>query len=155
MDKENKIFFNQNLNRVVLKKNKKNYSVYFYKKKKNNIINFKSCELNISFGIENYNYKKIVNLEFDKLKESNIVHNTLSQIYLIEDFFENINKYKEDMKYTLPKSLFSDINEKEFVSNIKLKDNHNPLFRTHLKIKKKNTLVNLLIKMKKKFFINF
>ena len=130
-------YYNYNFKNIAFYQNKTTYNIFIYKDMMREI-KIKSSILNIPFGIEDYNNKKIINLELFNIKSNNEVYKMYSQIKSIELFFENFLKNCNIIKRDLPNNLLNDIKNKSFISCIKDRENSNALFRVHIKkIKKK------------------
>jgi hypothetical protein len=134
-------FYNYNFKEIAFYNNKKSYNIFIYKEMMKEII-FNTPKLNIPFGIEDYNNKKIVNLEFKNIESNNNIYNLYSNIKNVELFFENLIENSKIINRDLPNNLLNDIKNKQFISCIKEKKNFDPLFRTHLKKIKKKYLTN-------------
>ena len=129
MDKNNK-FYNFNLDKLNFQKKRKTYFIYEFENFKNKLINFKTVKLNIPFGVEFYNSKYILNIEY---LNNNFSHNQLIEIRKIEKYFEEIKETNISLH------LKEDLENKVFCSSLnKRKDSF--LFRTHLKVQKKNVI---------------
>jgi hypothetical protein len=123
-------FYNFNLDKLNFQKKRKTYFIYEFENFKNKLINFKSVKVNIPFGVENYNSKYILNLEY---LNNNFSHNQIVEIKKIENFFSNL----KDKNISL--HLKEELEDKTFSSSLnKRKDSI--LFRTHLKVQKKNII---------------
>tara|TARA_B100002019_G_scaffold264715_1_gene253734 strand:- start:161 stop:739 length:579 start_codon:yes stop_codon:yes gene_type:complete len=132
-------FYNYNFKDIAFYQNKKSYNIFIYEDFMKEII-FNTPNLNIPFGIEDYNNKKILNLEFKNIKLNNNLYNLYSNIKNVESFFINLNKNENIIKRPFPNNLLNDIKNKKFISSIKDKENFDPLFRIHLKKVKRKYL---------------
>jgi len=122
------------LKNIILVKNKNNYEIYekafmaglaanpiSYNKK----IILASPPLKIPFGIEIYNYKKLINFEFVKMDTNENMHNFYKNIRQLENHFAKMDTIE--------------LKNKQFVSCIKPRpgnnggDDFDPLLRIHLK----------------------
>jgi len=121
---------------------RQNYEVYI----KNEIsikLNLTTPNLKITFGIEKFNSKDIINLEFHQIKNDNdnTIYNFLVQLKQIEQFISRLS-----FDYTASNELIyknyeflKNIKGKQYMSCIRQKSNFNPTLRTHIwKNKSKN-----------------
>ena len=130
-------YYNHNFKNIAFYHNKTSYNIFIYKDMMKEI-KIQSSILNIPFGIEDYNNKKIINLELMNIKSNKDVYRMYSEIKSIELFFENFIKNSEIIDRDLPNNLLDDIKNKSFISCIKDRENSNALFRVHIKkIKRK------------------
>ena len=122
---------------------KKNYQIFFKNYGKATRFRLKTPLMKIPFGIEKYNFKEIVNLEFINTK-NNDVQNFLSSIKEIDSFFFKLKyqNFYNDLDCKINENNFLD---KYYISCLRFKDNFNPLLRVHLK-KNKNAIKSIFYK---------
>ena len=130
---DNILFYEFNLNKLVFQKKRKTYFIYEFDNFKTRNIKFKSVRMHIPFGIEKYNSKFILNLEFYDYDKNNYTYNQIMEIKNLELYFKDLL----DKKISL--SLKEDLENKTFCSSIKERKN-SFLLRTHLKVQKKNII---------------
>jgi len=127
----------QDLNNIIFKRSGKKYSIYnknIYEKTYEKYT-IKLENMLCRFGIEKYNSKKIVNLEFNEYKKNNKMLNQFNDIKQMDNFMKNINLYNDSY-------ILSDLEDKQYLSCLREKKNYNPLIRLHIKEKSKNILTN-------------
>lgn len=143
--------------RFIQQQNKNTFKIMYlnaedqYKK-----IIYKTPIVNIPFGVEKYNFKDIINVEFTNLKGSNEVYNFYTQIKQIDEFLTNLNK--EDNKDThsvdfinnLNYELVNNIKGKTYISCIRENKKYDPMLRTHVR-KTKKMIKSKVYKNKKEF----
>ncbi|CAH6421773.1 Hypothetical protein KVN_LOCUS459 [uncultured virus] len=135
---------NINLNDIVFVKDKTNYKIFFKKGPNYEKLVIKSPIIKVPFGIEKYNNKDIINLEFTDLGKNNDIYNFHTKIKNIDNFIRKIFMDKEiqsNLKYKVNLDLVNQLSKKYYLSCIKNRpENFPPLMRTHLKYKNKNIL---------------
>jgi hypothetical protein len=87
-------FFN-----VMLVAQRKNYLIFLYKDKIKHKINFTTPKLSIPFGVELYNNKQILNLEFKDRTKNNDVNNFLIYMKQIDAYFKDMPSDAEKDNY--------------------------------------------------------
>ena len=108
-----------NLYNIKFVKDKKNYRIYH----KNKLVTISTPFMYIPFGIENYKYKNILNIEFKD--NNNDIHNLCAIIKQIDKFFRKLS-YDDNLTY-----LKVNVKNKRYISCMRYKIK--PLLRTHLK----------------------
>ena len=132
------------LKRITLVKVKNNYEIYenaFMDGISTNPINYNkkiiltTPKLKIPFGVETYNYKKLINFELVNMEKDNDMHNFYKNIKQLENHFANMDTIE--------------LKNKQFVSCLKPRpgnsnnsNNFDPLLRIHLKTKSNKILTN-------------
>jgi hypothetical protein len=124
-----------NFQNLTFIKTKKNYKILTKSKNTEgdeifNKIIVVSPPINCNFGIEEYNYKYIINFELTDLKKNNNIYNFHSFIKSLDNYFVT----------TAPQKI-KEIQNKTYISCIKSKkENLDPLLRIHLKNKNQNII---------------
>ena len=127
MEKPDVYIGDYNLKNIVLKKNRKNYSLYEFKDGVNRVITIKLTGMKIPFGVEKYGYKELINFEFLNKDKYNNSLNNYNKIKQIDSYFRGLK----------------DFNDKYYKSCIKERDDYDPLLRVHLKKRGKNILTTI------------
>lgn len=132
-----------NLYNVIFVNRRNNYNIYLkdWDNGKNwwseKVCKFTTPSMAIPFGVEKYNYKEIVNLEFTGLNENNSVYNFYSKIKQIDTFMINLSKYEnfaEKLKFTPSQDLLNKLRGKDYVSCIRQRPGKfDSLLRVHIK----------------------
>jgi hypothetical protein len=140
----------KNLSNMMLVKLKKNHSVFI----KNNFgkkIRFivKATGFRCPFGVEKYNYKYIINLQFSNMK-NNITQNNFTIFTQIDNFLKGLSNEKNKPKCNYISEQFcKELEKLQFNPSIKMFDaldnldengnsKYDPLLRVHLKKSGKN-----------------
>ncbi|AYV82062.1 MAG: hypothetical protein Homavirus5_4 [Homavirus sp.] len=127
---------------IVFVKTKNNYMIFIKNFNTLNRLRLKTPPMFTPFGIEKYNYKDIVNLEFHELKKNNDMYNFWSYLQQLDKFFINIKyeNFTTKLNNKIPEEIINGIKTKTYISCIRPRDgDFNPLLRTHIK-KNKNTI---------------
>lgn len=132
---------------LVVSKNKKKYEIL----KNNKKIGIKSEIVRAPFGIEKYNNKYIINIEFTGYKENNNVYNFLNKIKQMDYFFERIKwdkNIKKEASY-ITEEFIEEIKDKEYKSCIKNRpNNYDPLLRVYIMEIKQKMITKFINKEK-------
>lgn len=107
---------------------KKSYKISYCNYKKYSPIFLTIPNTGAPFGIENYSFKDIVNIELNHTI-NNDLHNVHSALLCFDTFFSNLceNKY-------ISQEMRADLQGKKYISCLKQKSpEFSPLLRTHLK----------------------
>ena len=99
---------------------KKNYTIFEEINGSRNSIKFKLYGMKCPFGIEKYYFKEIINFEFLKKDSNNNMLNNYNKIKQLDEFFNNRDEF----------------HGKQYMSCLRIRDNYDPLIRTHIKQKK-------------------
>jgi hypothetical protein len=130
----NFIFTKRGKNYTILLRNGKDYGNY-------RKFAFCSPRLKIPFGIENYNYKKIINLQFIDYKKDNKLYNFYSCLKQLDNFFYRLS-YDTSVNKHFSNNLIEQLKDKKYIPTIK--KSYTPLLRTHLKETKKEIQTNII-----------
>jgi hypothetical protein len=126
------IFFNNyNLKNTLFIPEKTKYRIVNVDlNKKVSKMTFKLNNVKMPFGVEKYNNKNIINLEFTN--ENNDDSNDYSKICLFDKYMKNLSE--ESSVFKLPNELLELIKTKQYMPIIKQRSkNYKPLLRTHVK----------------------
>ena len=99
------------------------------------IISIETLPMGIPFGIETYNYKNILNIEFSKMNNNNAMYNLYSTISQIDKFFSRLSYDKSIVsKIRISKKVLQNISGKSYVPSVRTRPHKfDPLFRTYIK----------------------
>jgi hypothetical protein len=122
-------YYMYNIKVKKLRENLYNINLFDYGKYKKII--FTMDNVISPFGIEKFENKDIINIEFSNHENSNNINNILKEITQFEKFITNIT-YKK-LKYNLPYQFIEQIKDKKFVSCIKTPPNFEPHLRVHIR----------------------
>ena len=124
-----------NIMLIPLKKNFKIYHAKYYPKKIYEIIKIKTLPMGIPFGIEKYNYKDILNIEFSNMNNNNTMYNFYSMISQIDKFFARLSYDKSIInKVYIPKKILQNISGKSYTPSIRSRPHKfDSLLRTYVK----------------------
>jgi len=127
-----------NLYNIILTPLKKNFKIYHIKydpSKIYEIISIKTLSMGIPFGIEKYNYKNILNIEFSKMNNDNAMYNLYSTISQIDKFFARLSYDKSIInKIRISKKVLQNISGKSYVPSVRTRPHKfDPLLRTYVK----------------------
>jgi hypothetical protein len=90
--------------------------------------------MNIPFGVEKYNYKDILNLEFGIKNGDNNIHNFYVNMANIDDFFKKLSCDKQHIeKVKIPFNILHKIMGKTYVPSVRKRYNFDPLLRVYVK----------------------
>ena len=106
---------------VIDKEKKGSYLLFLKKENELDEIKFNLPILRTPFGIENFNNKRVINIEFTNMENDNDVHNLYSQISGLEEQFQEQIQVDDFETYG-----------KEFVSCIRKKGKFDPLLRVNV-----------------------
>ena len=128
---------NYNFSYLRYVRDKKNYKVFTkdFNTNKYSRMRFVTPNMFIPFGLESYQKKAIVNIEFPK--NDNFSNNFLGDIQQIDKFFLGLKSesFREFYRLQIPKDLIDNIEKKLYVSCLRQKDGFQPMLRTHAKTK--------------------
>lgn len=102
----------------------------------NKCLEFQTPYLGIPFGVEKYNGKHIINLQFDGKDKNNKIYESFTELQRIESWLRNIVK---DEKWVF----YEDFKDKEYIPSIKPRGKWDPIIRCHLKGGKKGITAEL------------
>jgi hypothetical protein len=136
------LFFDYNLLNLVFvesksKMNAASFGILIKNKDENEKIKFK-CDLPMlsPFGVEKYNYKYILNLEFTNKSNNNNMYNFFTSLWSLDKFFNDFKKNINFLHFNVPNKIKELIKDKQYSSFIVIrKDKFDPLLRLHLKFK--------------------
>jgi hypothetical protein len=131
---------NYNLLNMTFIKSKNNYKIFIKNFKQHNKLRIRTPSMFTPFGMEKYNSKDIVNLEFIDYNKNNEMYNFLSTIRQVDKFFINLkyDNFVSKLTNDKTKEIVSVLKNKSYISCIRPRgENFNPLLRTHVKKTKK------------------
>ena len=144
---------NYNLKNMMITKKGKSYIAYILEMGKQFVpLKFQFNNVKIPFGIEKYNYKYIINIEFIKNnKHLNYVNNIRAIDNVMKHLYENKDDYNK-----ISNGFKEDIKDKQYSSCLREKVKMNPLLRTHFRMKsnkiiKKINNTDNIMNLKNKF----
>lgn len=131
---------NYDLKNMMITKKGKSYITYILGLEKQFIpLKFKFNNVKIPFGIEKYNYKYIINIEFIK---NNTHMNYVNNIKAIDSVMKNLYVNKDNYN-KISNDFKENIKNKQYSSCLREKVNMNPLLRTHLKMRSNKIITTI------------
>ena len=131
-----------NMYNMFLKKQKKSYQIMVKYFGKPDVIRFKLSYLKSPFGVEQYAYKEIVNLEFVNHLKNNLSHNNYAIIKQLDDLLSKLNTKAPEIEnfMYINSDQLNVLNGLYYSPLVKQRpDGFDPLVRLHLR-KVKNTI---------------
>jgi hypothetical protein len=131
-----------NLFYLYFKKQKNSYRLFIKSGRRLQLIKFKLRNVLCPFGIETFNNKKIVNLEFCNYQKDNNSYNNYIFFKRIDEIFSKFSRGRDYLKKFRNIGIYSDINEKVLNATYKSsirekksdeKGDYDPLFRVYLR----------------------
>jgi len=111
------------LNNIILISKGKNFMIRESTKNGNVPISFKLYHMNSPFGIEKYAYKELVNFEITGKDKYNSAYNNYAKIKQLDEYFKTANAYTKHFN----------IDDKQYKSCLREKEEYDPMVRIHLK----------------------
>lgn len=121
---------NINLYNLIFTKRGKNYTIVLRNGKDLKKFAFASPALKIPFGVEKYNYKRIVNLQFIDYKKNNSLYNFYSCLKQLDNFFYRLS-YDTTVNNHFSPNLIEQLKGKQYIPF--MKKSYAPILRTHLR----------------------
>jgi len=117
-----------NLNNIALKPLKKNFKIYHMKfdpqirKYLYEVITIETPPMKIPFGIEKYNYKEILNIEFSDMEKNNTMYNFHAKMSQIDNYFAGLS-YKKNIidKSRISRNILQELTNKSYTPSVKVR----------------------------------